>query len=151
MSRHPSSSAGRARSLAVLAIAGLFATTATASEVVVRVTGLAASTGEVGCALFAPGPAFPMDASGARQHWTRADVDGVTCRFDDVPAGLWAVSVSHDLNGNRKVDTNMVGLPTEAWGVSRNARPTLRAPRFDEASFRVDAGASVTLDVKVTR
>lgn len=132
-------------------VAALPASPASAAEVVVRVAGIAASAGEVGCALFGPGPGFPMDIGAARQLWLKADTGGVTCRFADVPEGTWAVSVSHDLNGNRRADTNLVGMPTEAWGVTRNVRPTLRAPRFDEASFRVDAGATVTFEVTVAR
>lgn len=124
---------------------------AAGTEVLVRVSGIAASTGEIGCALFAPGPAFPMDTSGARRVFARADAAGVACRFDDVAPGQWAVSVSHDLNGNRQVDTNLVGMPTEAWGVSNNVRPTLRAPRFDEAAFKVTGDAPVQLEVKVAR
>jgi uncharacterized protein (DUF2141 family) len=50
------------------------------------------------------------------------------------------------------VDTNFVGMPTEQWGVSRNVRPTLRAPRFDEASFKVAADAGeIVIDIKVAK
>ncbi|WP_128000823.1 DUF2141 domain-containing protein [Piscinibacter defluvii] len=124
---------------------------AAATEVVVRVSGLAGSAGEIGCALFPAGTAFPMDAGGARQVWVKADAAGVACRFADVAPGTWAVSVSHDLNGNRKVDTNFLGMPTEAWGVSNNVRPTLRAPRFDEAAFKVADGQPVELEVRVAK
>lgn len=124
---------------------------AAAAEVVVRVSGISASTGEIGCALFSSSGAFPMEVGGARQVWVKADAAGVVCRFADVAAGTWAVSVSHDLNGNRKVDTNLLGIPTEAWGVSNNVRPTLRAPRFDEAAFKIADGQTVELDVKVAK
>jgi uncharacterized protein (DUF2141 family) len=120
-------------------------------QITVRVTNIASSQGEVGCALFPQGSAFPMDGSKARQIWQKADAGGVICRFDKVAAGSWAVSVSHDLNGNRKVDTNFLGMPTEAWGVSNNARPSLRAPKFEEAAFKVTDGQMVTLDIKVDK
>jgi uncharacterized protein (DUF2141 family) len=81
----------------------------------------------------------------------RADAKGVTCNFSDLADGSYAVSVSHDLNGNKKVDTNFLGMPTESWGVSNNARPSLRAPRFDEAVFKVVAGKDMTLDIKVDK
>lgn len=123
---------------------------ASAGDVVVRVGGIAASTGEIGCALFPAGTAFPMDASGARQIWLKADTAGVICRFDGVAEGSWAVSVSHDLNGNRRVDTNVFGIPIEAWGVSNNVRPSMRAPRFDEAAFKV-ATSAVELDIRVAK
>lgn len=50
-------------------------------------------------------------------------------------AGTYAIALTHDLNGNRRTDTDFLGRPTEDWGVSRGARPLLRAPRFDEAAF----------------
>jgi uncharacterized protein (DUF2141 family) len=132
-------------------VAASFNSWAADGEVTVRVTNIASSQGEVGCALFPAGSTFPMDASSARQIWQKADAAGITCRFDKVQAGSWAVSVSHDLNGNRKVDTNFLGIPTEAWGVSNNSRPTLRAPKFEEAAFKVASGQSVTLDIKVDK
>lgn len=123
-----------------------------AAELLVRVNGLGDPLGQVGCSLFAGATGFPMDNSGARIVWLAADAKGVTCRFSDVPIGSYAVSIGHDLNGNKRVDTNFIGVPTEQWGVSNNARPSVRAPRFDEAVFKVPADArEVTLDIKVAR
>jgi uncharacterized protein (DUF2141 family) len=125
---------------------------ASAAEVVVRITGFSEPLGQVGCSLFAGPTGFPMDNAGARQLWQAADAKAVTCRFSDVPEGSYAVSVGHDLNGNKRVDTNFIGLPTEQWGVSNNARPRLRAPSFDEAVFKV-AGDSkeVAIEIKVAK
>lgn len=135
--------------MALLVTAG---STSSAAEVVVRVSGLSEPLGQVGCSLFAGAGGFPMDNSSARNLWLPADAKGVTCRFNDVPEGTYAVSIGHDLNGNMLVDTNFIGLPTEQWGVSNNARPTLRAPRFDEASFKVAADAKgVVIDIKVAK
>jgi uncharacterized protein (DUF2141 family) len=122
-----------------------------AAEVAVRVSGLSEPLGQVGCSLFAGAPGFPMDNSSARNLWLPADTKGVTCRFNDVPEGTYAVAIGHDLNGNRRVDTNFIGLPTEQWGVSNNVRPSLRAPRFDEASFKVTDAKDVVLDIKVAK
>ncbi len=136
----------------VLASSLCLAAAADAAELVVRITGVAEPLGQIGCALFSGPAGFPMDNSTARQLWLPADPKGVTCRFDKVPEGTYVVSIGHDMNGNRKVDTNFVGMPTEQWGVSHNVRPTLRAPRFDEAAFKVAAEATeVVLDIKVAR
>ncbi len=123
-----------------------------AADIVVRISGLSEPMGQVGCSLFAGAAGFPMDNSSARNLWLPADAKGVTCRFTDVPEASFAVSIGHDVNGNKRVDTNFIGVPTEQWGVSNNARPTLRAPRFDEASFSVAAGAKdVVIDIKVAK
>jgi uncharacterized protein (DUF2141 family) len=122
-----------------------------AAELIVNVTGIGDAPGQIGCALFKGPQGFPMDSSAARQAWLPADTKGVTCRFVDVTDGRYAVSVSHDRNGNKKVDTNFLGIPTEAWGVSNNARPSLRAPRFDEAVFRMADGKDLTIDIRMTK
>ncbi len=134
------------------AIAFALPVAAGAAEVTVRITGLSEPLGQVGCSLFAGPVGFPKDSSSARQLWQAADAKGVTCRFSDVPEGTYAVSIGHDLNGNKRVDANFVGLPTEQWGVSNNARPNMRAPRFDEAMFKVAADAKeLVIDIKVAK
>lgn len=133
-------------------VVALAASSSGAAEVVVRISGLSEPLGQVGCSLFAGASGFPMDNSTACAQWQAADAKGVTCRYADVPEGTYAVSIGHDLNGNKRVDTNFIGLPTEQWGVSNNARPRLRAPRFEEAAFKVAAEAGeVVIDIKVAK
>ncbi len=124
---------------------------ASAADVTVRVSGVASNTGQVGCALFRSAEGFPMNPVAATQQWMTASTKGVECRFQDLPGGEYAISVSHDLNGNRSIDTNFFGVPTEAWGVSNNARPLMRAPQWKEAMFAVVDGKDLTLDIKVAK
>jgi uncharacterized protein (DUF2141 family) len=67
----------------------------------------------------------------------------VDITFPNAPAGTYAVSCFHDLNNNGKLDKNMLGVPTEPYGFSNQARPTFRAPSWDEARVRVDAGKAL--------
>ncbi len=128
-----------------------FASAVSAADIVVKISGIEESRGEIGCALFKGPDGFPMDNSVARQQWQPAQKGEVECRFRDVPDGSYAASASHDLNGNRRVDTNFLGMPQEAWGVSNNVRPTLRAPRFEEAVFQVREGRDQQLDIRVAK
>jgi uncharacterized protein (DUF2141 family) len=123
-----------------------------AADVVVRVSGLKEPLGQVGCSLFSGAVGFPMNNARSRVIWQSADQKGVICVFTEVAEGNYAVSIGHDLNGNKIVDTNFIGMPTEQWGVSNNARSTLRAPRFDEAQFKVNSDAKeVVIDIKVEK
>jgi uncharacterized protein (DUF2141 family) len=141
----------RAAALIGLALA-LGTQQALAADLLVRITGLQAPLGQVGCALFASEKGFPMDNASARLGWQPADARGVTCRYTNLPAGTYALSIGHDRNGNRRVDTNFLGMPTEPWGVSNNARPSLRPPRFDEAAIRIPAGpGEVVIDIEVAQ
>lgn len=129
----------------------LMAAGASATELRVVVTGARSAAGQVGCALYPGERGFPMDPAHAAQLWQPADPNGVVCRFEGLRPGSYAVAVSHDLNGNRRTDTNFLGMPTEDWGVSNNARPTLRAPRFDEAAVQVTDGAPVAIEIRLGR
>ncbi len=66
--------------------------------------------------------------------------------FDLVP-GTYAVAVHHDANTNGKLDANFLGIPKEGYGVSNDARPKFRAPRFGES--KVSITRDTTLNVRV--
>jgi uncharacterized protein (DUF2141 family) len=59
-----------------------------------------------------------------------------------------AVDAYHDENNNGKMDYNLFGAPTEAWGVSSKNRPTFRAPTLEEILVPVKNGSVVTVKMK---
>jgi uncharacterized protein (DUF2141 family) len=122
----------------------------TSTTLTVRVTHPALS-GEIGCALFASADGFPNEPEKGRGVRVPASGTAATCVFDDVVPGTYAVAVFLDTNGNRRSDRNFVGMPTEPWGVSNNVRPRMRAPRFDEATVTIGAGASTTLEIRLEK
>lgn len=138
--------------LYLMAIGIAFATgSGHAQELIIKVTMVKSTKGEVGCALFNNATGFPNANDAMTVQRQAPSTDSVVCRFTDVKPGPYAVAVSHDLNGNRRTDTNLLGIPTEDWGVSNNVRPNLRAPTFDEARFEVGATGVTTLDIKLGR
>jgi len=54
-----------------------------------------------------------------------------------LPPGSYGLSVLQDLNGNRKLDTNFLGIPKEPQGSSNDAKATFSAPKFKDALFTV--------------
>jgi uncharacterized protein (DUF2141 family) len=62
------------------------------------------------------------------------------CIFKEVPAGTYGISAYHDENDNEKLDTNLVGYPTEAYCASNNARNLMSAPSFSDAKFAYRGG-----------
>lgn len=137
----------------LVVLAPLFAGDAVAAtlRVEVAVPSASNSSGKVGCALYASADGFPMDATKARAQLWQPSAAKLECVFADLPAGDYAVALSHDLNDNQVVDSNWLGMPKEAWGVSRNARPSLRAPRFEEAAVQVPAEGEVVISVEVRK
>lgn len=67
--------------------------------------------------------------------------------FDGVPAGTYAIKMFQDANRNGRFDMNWLGLPSERYGFSNNARPDwmrLSPPGFDAAKIDLKPGANWT-------
>ena len=116
-------------------------------QIIVSVSGVPSDEGTVNCGLFPSEKGFPMDPTAATQVRIDATRGEVECRFDMLTAGRYAIAVSHDGNENGETDTNFFGIPKEAWGVSNNVRPLMRAPTFDEAVFSLQEGEALNIDI----
>jgi uncharacterized protein (DUF2141 family) len=69
-------------------------------------------------------------------NWQAKRADSGETVFEcRLPPGKYAASVLHDENGNGQMDTNLLGIPKEGYGVTNNPKPKRRAARFDEALF----------------
>ena len=66
----------------------------------------------------------------------------------DLPAGRYAIKSFADENGNAKLDTNILGLPTERYGFSNNAIGRMDPPSFDAAAVQLDADSSITIRLR---
>jgi len=93
-----------------------------------------------------------------RKNWMEEFIEGTqakprggkaVCVFEGIPSGTFAVAVHHDEDGDGKMPTNMVGIPKEGWGVSRNASSGMfGGPTFDDAKFSV-SDEPVSLEINV--
>ena len=62
-----------------------------------------------------------------------------------LPVGEYAVAVYQDVNNNGKCDRNLIGYPTEGFGFSKNYRPKLSAPAFDEVKIAVKQSTKTSI------
>lgn len=123
------------------------ATAATAGELTVNLQGIRAQGGLLKVAVVDSqdawdGKAAPVQVDGAPPRGEAA-----TFTFKDLKPGSYAVMITHDENGNGKLDTNAIGMPLEGYGFSNNPR-VMRKPTWDEARFEVtstDAAIAVEL------
>ncbi len=122
-----------------------------AADLIVKVTGYPENQGYVGCALYSSATGFPTDPANAISQRHPARGQSLECRFENLKPGEYAVAISADLNSNGKTDKNFLGMPTEPWGVSRNPRPKMRAPRFEEAVLKVEDGAPTKIEVQLAK
>lgn len=110
-------------------------------ELRLTVTGLRSAAGMVRCELFDNAQAFPRGREIAASVAPIADGQAI-CRFRPPRAGRYAIAFMHDQNGNGRMDFNLLGIPTEGFGFSNNARALLGPPDFAEAAFSYEGGAA---------
>ena len=68
--------------------------------------------------------------------------------FPGLAPGRYALRVFADENGNGKLDTNLMGMPTERYGFSNDAKGNRAAPGFDAAALQVDANVQTVIHLR---
>ncbi len=71
----------------------------------------------------------------------------VTITIEDIPAGTYAIAVFQDKDSDGKLDSNLFGAPTEPYGFSNNIYGMFGPPDFEEVSFIVEDGKTVSLTI----
>ena len=65
-----------------------------------------------------------------------------------LPAGEYAVRVMHDKDSNGELKTNMLGMPTEPWGMSNDAMGKFGPPKWEDARFTLENAATQTITLR---
>lgn len=124
----------------------LLAARACAADLHVEVHGVHNAKGKVMIGLFDKAADFPDKmVQGLMLDAAAPTVTGV---FTGLPNREFAVAVYHDENGNGKLDKNLLGVPTEPYGFSRDASGRMGPPRFAEAKLSVN-GTDQTIVVNL--
>ncbi len=104
--------------------------------------------GDMLVAVYSSPVGFPADAAKAvRSGKAIRKGSAAYIRFDDLPAGTYAVAVIHDANSNAKLDTNFLGIPKEGYGVSNNAINRFGPPHFQDCAVKLDHSTRISIDL----
>jgi uncharacterized protein (DUF2141 family) len=135
---------GLKRSLAVVVAAALalaMSTTPAASRGVgsidAQITRLRNDHGQVICTLYTPSDRFPEHSHKGMTIAVPIHGNRATCRFNNVPYGDYAIVAFHDENHDGEFNQNVLGMPKEGFGFSKDPS-TLKKPVFNDAKFTVD-------------
>lgn len=136
-------------SAGVLMLTGLaLAPRASAADLTVTLHGVRAQTGAIRLAVVDSQAGWDGKATPVAGQTITPSGEQMTATIPGLAPGRYAVLVSHDENGNGKLDTNLIGMPTEGYGFSNNPQ-VMRKPTFDEAGFELGAdGATLRIDLR---
>ncbi|HHL53040.1 MAG TPA: DUF2141 domain-containing protein [Flammeovirgaceae bacterium] len=124
--------------LTALLLAALYALPVSAQDdykIVVEVENIQSTEGSIRVGLFNSKKTFLEDAY--KGITARPQKGTMTFTFEHIPPGEYTVSVYHDLNDNGELDSNMMGIPTEPYGISLEGRSMFGPPVYSRAAFKV--------------
>lgn len=126
-------------------------TPATGQEMTFCVMGLTAKTSSVYVAVFESEAGFPKSELSSKTTVVSATEGQVRFSLELPRNQPVAIAVFQDLDGNGTLSKNQIGIPTEPYGFSNNARAILGPPSFGQAVFTVsdDRDRDELIEIKV--
>lgn len=113
-----------------------------------RFNGLSAG-GKVVVALFAEEARWRSRRGALRSAEAAVANGAAEAVFEGLPPGRYAVMAYHDRNANGRLDTLPIGLPTEPYGFSNDARGMFGPPSWSAAAFTAIAGEAMTQAIRL--
>ena len=114
----------------------------------IHISGISKIKGSLFIAVFRATDDFPVFGKQFKGIVKEVEGKSQNYTFDDLPEGDYAVAIYQDLNRNKILDKNLLGIPTEIYGFSNNARRTFSAPSFQEAKFKLNKDLQQTVFLK---
>lgn len=97
----------------------------------VEITGLHNTNGQILLSIYNSPQGFPLEKAFLERKISPITGTSLVAIFDDIPYGVYAITVTHDENSNGTLDMNG-NMPAEGFGLSKN--PNGR-PDFSTAKF----------------
>lgn len=111
-------------------------------ELNVLIQGLDVHEGKVAIELMNP------NEERVREYWLFVDSDKVEFVVPELVIGDYAMRFFHDENNNGVMDKNWLGIPTEAFGFSNDAKLSLGPPDIEDMIFTVEGRMDIVINAR---
>ena len=114
----------------------------------INISGIKEIKGNLYIAIFRPIDSFPVFGRQFKGLVKQVKGTSQIITFNELPPGIYSIAVYHDINKNNVLDKNLLGIPTEIYGFSNNARRTFSAPSFQEAMIILNKDMKISIQLK---
>ncbi len=90
---------------------------------------------------------YLKDGKAYRFSRHKVDRNQVEIILKDIPKGTYAISLCHDVNSDKKCNTNFLGIPQEPYGFSNGFKRRLSKPSFNDCKFEVNESRTVKVEL----
>ncbi|NET02802.1 MAG: DUF2141 domain-containing protein [Sphaerospermopsis sp. SIO1G1] len=123
----------------------------TNSDLTVIVNGIRNQTGEICIGVHNSAQGFP-DGNSSQTKSACTPITGNTVKqvFTNLKPGNYAVVVLDDQNGDRRLNKDFFGIPTEGFGISKNPIVSIQTgtPKFHHVSFKLNKNTTININMK---
>ncbi|MEP1096469.1 MAG: DUF2141 domain-containing protein [Cyclobacteriaceae bacterium] len=114
----------------------------------VQVTEIKKVHGQIGLCIYNSEEAYMHSDEAVLCQWADVKDSRVPFKLESLPSGDYAIVIFQDLNGNKELDTNFMGIPKEPYGFSNNPSTRFGPPSFEGASFKVGSDTEIGIELK---
>lgn len=121
---------------------------ASQNTLTIIVEGVASSDGYIAVGAYTGQGNFLEDKKAYAGVFAEAQKGNTRVRIPNLPNGTYAISLFHDENGNKELDTNFIGIPKEPVGFSIGKLKTFGPPSFEECSFEMRSDFEIKIPIE---
>jgi uncharacterized protein (DUF2141 family) len=111
------------------------------NNISITITNIRSDSGLIRLGLYDQPEQFPNNPGRSFTYRKTVLKDGnIQLTLEDIPPGIYAISLLDDEDENGRMKFNILRMPKEGYGFSNNAKPGHRSPPFEKCTFSVGEG-----------
>lgn len=119
------------------------------TDVQLKIYGVTQLKGNLMIAVYENASQFPKFGKGDINIVHDVVSKNPSVKISDLKIGkTYALAVFHDVNGNKYLDKNFLGMPEEKYGFSNGARGTFGPPYYSDAIFTVSRNQKMSITIR---
>ncbi len=111
----------------------------------IKINNIKTLKGNIQIGVYNTGDDFLKNGREFKKVYVKVKDHDMSFTLNNLPQNNYAVAVFHDKNLDSVCNTNMLGMPIESYGFSKNYTPVFRAPKFDETSITMDSDKKILI------
>ncbi|MGB2457981.1 MAG: DUF2141 domain-containing protein [Flavobacteriales bacterium] len=116
-------------------------------DIEVVVSNINTQQGNIELAVFDKSEVFLQKNKSIKKYSKPVKGNSIKIKVKNLPEGHYAISLYHDVNGDKECNLNLIGIPKEPYGFSNNFKPLYRQPNFEDCQFFVHENQEINISL----
>lgn len=116
-------------------------------DIEVMVSNINTQKGNIELAVFDNSEEFLQKNKSIKKYSKAVRGNSIKIKVKNLPEGHYAISLYHDVNGDKECNLNVIGIPKEPYGFSNNFKPLYRQPKFEDCQFFVSENQEIHISL----